>query len=79
MQVDPIKPTLKAPGNKRLNLESDEQLSSFAFKFNLRCYILACTAPAALAAALSGPDSFSVIAAPAIIASAVGTSEYPQP
>ena len=40
MQVDPIKPTLKAPGTKRLKLKYDKVLSSFAFKFNLRRYIL---------------------------------------
>ena len=38
MQVDPIKPMLKPPGTKRLKLECDGLLSSFAFKFNLRCY-----------------------------------------
>jgi hypothetical protein len=38
VQVDPIKPTLKAPGTKGLKLEHDELLSSFAFSFNLRCY-----------------------------------------
>ena len=38
MQVDPIKPTLKAPGTERLKLEYDIPLSSFAFKFNLRRY-----------------------------------------
>jgi hypothetical protein len=37
-QVDPIKPTLKAPGTKRLNLLYDKPLSNFAFKFNLRRY-----------------------------------------
>jgi hypothetical protein len=36
-----MKPVLKAPGTKRLKLESDEPLSSFAFKFNLRRYSLA--------------------------------------
>ena len=36
MQVDPIKPTLKASGTKRLKLKRDELLSSFAFNFNLR-------------------------------------------
>jgi hypothetical protein len=35
VQVDPMKPMLKAPGTKRLKLdEYDEVLSSFAFKFN---------------------------------------------
>ena len=39
MQVDPIKPTLKAPGTKRLKLTYHKLLSSFAFKFNLRRYL----------------------------------------
>ena len=38
MQVDPIKPTLKAPGTERLKLKYDEPPSNFAFKFNLRRY-----------------------------------------
>ena len=38
MQVDPIKPTLKAPGTERLKLEQDGLLSNFGFKFNLRHY-----------------------------------------
>jgi hypothetical protein len=37
-QVDPIKPTLKAPVSKSLKLKHDELLSNFAFKFNLRRY-----------------------------------------
>jgi len=36
VQVDPIKPTSKAPGTRRLKLNYDEPLSRFAFKFNLR-------------------------------------------
>ena len=40
VQVDPIKPTLKPPGTKRLKLEYDEPLSSFAFNFKLRHYIM---------------------------------------
>jgi hypothetical protein len=40
VQVDPIKPTLKAPGTKRLKLKCHKLLSSFAFKFNLRRYSL---------------------------------------
>ena len=39
MQVDPIKPKLKAPGTKRLKLKYDKLLSSSAFKFNLHRYI----------------------------------------
>ena len=38
MQVDPIKPTLKAPGSERLKLKCDEVLSSVAFNFSLRRY-----------------------------------------
>jgi hypothetical protein len=40
VQVDPIKPSLKASGPKRLKLEYDKMLSTFAFKFNLRRYIM---------------------------------------
>jgi hypothetical protein len=36
VQVDPIKPTLKAPGTKRLKLICHDSLSNFGFKFNLR-------------------------------------------
>jgi hypothetical protein len=36
VQLDPIKLTLKAPGNKRLKLKYDELPSNFAFNFNLR-------------------------------------------
>jgi len=39
VQVDPIKPALKAPGAKRLELIYDGPLSNFAFDFNLRRYI----------------------------------------
>ena len=34
-----MKSTLKPPGTKRLKLEHENPLSSFAFNFNLRCYI----------------------------------------
>ena len=40
VQVDPIKPTLKAPVTKRLKLNCDEPLSNFAFKIILRRYNL---------------------------------------
>jgi hypothetical protein len=36
--VDPIKPSLKAPGTQRLKLQYDQMLSEFASKFNLRRY-----------------------------------------
>jgi hypothetical protein len=38
LQVDPIKPTLKAPATERSNLKSDDPLSGFTFNFNLRRY-----------------------------------------
>jgi hypothetical protein len=38
VRVDPIKPTLKAPGTIRLKLHYDKLLSTFAFKFYLRRY-----------------------------------------
>ena len=41
MQVDPIKPTLKAPGTKRLKLKCDEPLLNFAFNSKLRRYNMA--------------------------------------
>ena len=41
MQVDPTKPTLKPLGRQLLKLKYDKQLSNFAFKFNLRRYIMA--------------------------------------
>jgi hypothetical protein len=40
VQVDAIKPTLKAPGTKLLKLVCDELLSNFTFNFKLRCYNL---------------------------------------
>jgi hypothetical protein len=40
VQVDPIKPKLKAPGTKRLKLKYDELLSTFAFKINSRRYTM---------------------------------------
>jgi hypothetical protein len=38
VQVDPIKPTLKPPGSKRLKLAREKSLSNLAFKINLRHY-----------------------------------------
>jgi len=38
VQVDPIKPTLKAPGTERLELKYEELLSNFGLKINLRRY-----------------------------------------
>jgi len=56
VQVDPIKPTWKAPGSKRLKLEHEKQLSNFAFNFNSRRYTVATAAAAdATAANTAGP------------------------
>ena len=41
VQVDPINPTLKAPGIKQLKLPPDVPPSKLAFKFSLRRYSLA--------------------------------------
>ena len=64
MQVDPTKPTSKAPGTKCLKLKCDEPLSKFAFKFKLRRYALAeasevmrAAGGAALAAVVAGGSS----------------------
>ena len=38
MQVDPIKPKLKAPKSRRLKLEHKKVLSNCAFNFNLHRY-----------------------------------------
>ena len=60
MQVNPIKPMLKAPGTKRLTLTHGELLSSFALKFNLRHYVTALPDPvtAAEAARAAGNNLF---------------------
>jgi hypothetical protein len=36
VQINPIKPILKAPKTRRLKLKHDETLSIVAFEFNLR-------------------------------------------
>ena len=53
MQVDPIKPMLKPPGNKQLKLKRDEPLSTSAFRFNVRRYSKGVRV-AGMAAALGG-------------------------
>jgi hypothetical protein len=40
VQVDPIKPRLKAPVTKRLRLKCGEPLSNCAYDFNMRRYTL---------------------------------------
>jgi hypothetical protein len=44
VQVDLIKPTLKAPATQRLQLKYVGLLSNIAFKFNLRRYSLVAAA-----------------------------------
>ena len=70
MQVDPIKPSLKAPEAQHSKLKYDELHSDFAFKFNLRHCIQEREAEAAIYSARlyeteqhqsdwSGPASFT--------------------
>ena len=62
MQVDPITPTLKAPGYQRLKLKCDDLLSDFAINFNLRCYTEE-TVEAAMAALESAAAAAQAVAA----------------
>jgi hypothetical protein len=60
VQVDPIKPTLKAPGTKHLKAKCEELLSNFGYKLNLRRYTVACVRIAAdvqVAATTVGADT----------------------
>jgi len=38
VHVDPIKPTLKPPGTKRLKLKYEKLVSNFDFNYSLRRY-----------------------------------------
>ena len=69
MQVDPIKPTLKAPGTERLNLKFDEMLSIFAFNSNLRRYISVLNLPSLPAPRYSLRASYVSVAASTVGAS----------
>jgi len=76
VQVDPIKPTLKAPGTKRLTLRCDTLLSTSAYKFNLRRYKLAVDLSLA---ALLGDDVYNfaeLLAHPIVTALPAGA--YPR-
>ena len=42
VQVDPIKPVLKAPGAMLLKVRHDEALSNIAFNFSLHRYTTVC-------------------------------------
>jgi len=57
VQVEPIKPMLKAPGTKRLKRKCGAPLSNFAFKFDLRRYTMVA------AALLTGADKTELAAA----------------
>ena len=90
MQVDPIKPTLKAPGTEHLTLKYDKLVSCFAFKLCMRRYILALMdalgvrraallghsagAPVALDAALMSPERCAALL---MVAPAVFVGEKP--
>ena len=52
-RFDPIEPTLKPPGTKRLKVKCDEPLSKLAFKFNLRRYNVSRTLPNTFALVLT--------------------------
>ena len=56
-----MKPTLKAPGAKRLKLEPDKLLSKFAFNLNLRRY------KTASARVLLGEAAFALVAANRVV------------
>ena len=62
MQVGPMESMCKAPGTKRLTLEYDKLLSSFAFKFNSRRYPSAfLSAPCAKLLVLAGTDRLDTL------------------
>jgi hypothetical protein len=80
VQVDPIKPRLKAPGTKGLKLKYDEMPLNIAFEFNLRrynlvnmigviCFMLNLSAPLTLVTLASLP--------PTIIVSKAGAYTHP--
>jgi hypothetical protein len=77
VQIDPIKPTLKAPGTKRLKLEHGEAPSHFGFKINLRRYTAGGTAtpsPGAASGTTRLSTSCSARAAGAYIRSHFGSA-----
>ena len=54
MQVDPTIPTLKPLRDKRLKLEHEKMVFTFAFKFNLRRYTAVAAVAMRVAAARGG-------------------------
>ena len=69
MRIDPIEPTLKAPGTKRLKLKCDKLLSSLGFNFNLRRYAKAAVTTSRDAATNTGTDTATATAPGAVTAS----------
>jgi len=78
VQVDPRKPTLKAPGTSRLKLKYYELLSSFDLNFNLRRYTEAAAAASdeweVKALALSEQKDAALAAAQAALAEVQASS-----
>jgi len=83
VQLDPIKPTLKAHGTKRLKLKLDILLSNFAFKFNLRRHTMEvameeateqATAEATMAAAAAAAATAAASAAATATAAAAAVA-----
>jgi hypothetical protein len=74
VQIDPIKPTLKAPGTERLKLKYDKPLSNVALKFiNLRRFTTVAAARARAAAEAAA--AAASLAGPASLAAAVGVRQ----
>ena len=72
MQVDPIKPVLKAPKTKRLKLEVVEPLSTVAFRFSWRRYTT--EPPMDYLQGLNGVKDFTGSAASLVFSKAASTS-----
>ena len=73
-----MKPTLKAPGSKRLKLEHEKLLSNFAFNFNLRRYTEVAPpapspAPAPAPAPAAAPVAAGVVSRPLDVSAAAGS------
>jgi hypothetical protein len=75
VRVDPIKPTLKAPGTERLKLKYEELLSNFGLKFNSRRYISALYSDEVEAGAYTRPFLSSTWA----VSDTKYTLKYPTP
>jgi hypothetical protein len=69
VQIDPIRPTLKPTGTKRLKLQYDEMLSNFAINFNLRRYT---TAPNVASATVADIEFTSPVPVTMLLATNAG-------